>query len=288
MAFYAAALQEALIPGKFQEIMDDYAVRNDLPVISHPTPSKEFLKAIMSRSAGPSKPVSPPQDSTPETHPNNIALGTPISPSPSAPLEEVTRDSSSPPDALLAPTAPPKEHPVLSIPSPADSLAAPSDIDTALAAAIENDQETLEVPWETVSRSTRSRKGKYSSTDETDVEYVCNLLRVTNTLPIMVSMGPSRDPRLVNNTEKLFKAFHRRNPNVQIKELARMLSEGSIRVSPSPFECKDGTYADHEMLSADIIQEVNKNPRTRERFVHFIPESVVKERLEYDVIRLRK
>ena len=253
----------------------------------HPTPPKEVLAKIVSGTKGPFQPDSSSQNLSPETPilsppapgapPQNIVPENPVLPTPSPAAVDP------PSDVVIVPGTP-----ILPTPSPAVPLAASSVKDTASAAVTDSIQDISEAPWENVSRSTRSKKAKYFSRVKADESYVKQMLLLTNTLPVMISMGPSRDPRLVNNTEKLFKAFHRRNPNVQIKELARMLSEGSIRVSPSPFECKDGTYADHELLSADIIQEVNKNPKTRERFVHFMPESVVKERLEYDVIRLRK
>ena len=134
-----------------------------------------------------------------------------------------------------------------------------------------------------MSRSTRSRKKDWAAE-----QYDRDMCLATVALPFMMSKGPSRDPRLVKNTEKLLQGYNTGADYIRIRDLARMLSEGSIRVCPYPFELKDGTCADRELLSADFIREVAKHPSRRYSYVYFIPESEVKKGPPSDGIRLRK
>ena len=266
MAYYAACVQESLFPGRFQKTMDEYAKSHNFPAINHPIPPKEVLDAMVSGVKDPPRPEFPPKSTGPETHPNNIELGTPASSSSSAPSAE----------------APPQ-----------DIVPALLGKDTASAVVLDSIQEIPEAQWESVSRSTRSKKGRYYSTDRDDEIYVARMLDAAGTLPVLVSMGPIKDPRLTRNADKLLKGWSLDDDQnfIQIKDLARMLNEASIRVHPTPFEHKRRQYDDIENLTADSIRELDKHPRHREEYVAFFPEEKVKNGGPYngfDSARLKR
>ena len=45
-SYVSACISEALDPGSFQEVMEDFARKNNMPIIKYPTPRLGVLKAL--------------------------------------------------------------------------------------------------------------------------------------------------------------------------------------------------------------------------------------------------